>query len=275
MDKKIKYKITWLILIILSFLLYFTGIVGFYGFFRKKILKRFRTFIILYHEISNNGIKTGYSVSKENFEKHISYVKHHYNVISLNDLIRNIGKKSDMLTDNIVITFDDGYKDNFLNAYPVLKKYNLNATIFLVSKLIGNKEEILNLDEIKVMEKDGIDFGSHTVTHKVLSDIDINTATKEINHSRIELENLLNRKIQYFAYPHGKKRHYNEYVKTQVKKAGYTAAFTTENSGIDTNSDLFELGRICIRNYPLFVFKVRVSGIFENKFIYSIRKYLI
>jgi peptidoglycan/xylan/chitin deacetylase (PgdA/CDA1 family) len=260
----------WFVFIGLSFLLYFSGIVEFYVFFRKKVLKRFRTIIILYHEISDEA-QSKYSVSIENFKNQMGYIKKHFNTISLNSLINN-EDTSHTLMDTVAITFDDGHKDNFLNAHPVLKKYKLQATIFLISRFIGSRDDILDVEEIKTMEKDGIDFGSHTLTHKVLSEIDGNEATKEINNSKAELENILGKKIQFFAYPYGKKRHFNEYIKTQVKNAGYKAAFTTENGEIDGKSDLFELKRTCIKNFPLFVFKVSVSGIFESKFIYPIRK---
>jgi peptidoglycan/xylan/chitin deacetylase (PgdA/CDA1 family) len=268
--KGIKYRVLWFVFIGLSFLLYFSGIVEFYVFFRKKVLKRFRTIIILYHEISDEA-QSKYSVSIENFKNQMGYIKKHFNTISLNSLINN-EDTSHTLMDTVAITFDDGQKDNFLNAHPVLKKYKLQATIFLISRFIGSRDDILDVEEIKTMEKDGIDFGSHTLTHKVLSEIDSNEATKEINNSKAELENILGKKIQFFAYPYGKKRHFNEYIKTQVKNAGYKAAFTTENGEIDCKSDLFELKRTCIKNFPLFVFKVSVSGIFESKFIYPIRK---
>ena len=131
---------------------------------------------------------------------------------------------------------------------------------------------MLNLEEINLMEKDGIDFGSHTVNHRMLSSLESNAAKDEICRSKKELEVLLKKEMCYFAYPYGKKRHYTEAVKAKVKQAGYKAAFTTENREIDTRSDRFELGRFCIQNFPLYAFKTRVSGIFDLKFVFAIRK---
>jgi peptidoglycan/xylan/chitin deacetylase (PgdA/CDA1 family) len=269
--QEIKYRIFWLIGIALSFILYFSGICGCYIFFRKKILKRYRTIILTYHRVRNDGKDPDISVSTVKFEREMAYLKRHFNVISLGTLINDIGKSPNILVDNIAITFDDGYKDNYLNAYPVLKRHGLSATIFLVSKLVGTSEGMLNEDEIEMMRKGGIDFGSHTASHKVLTEIDINTAAEEILRSKEDLGKLLKEEMQFFAYPRGKRKHFNNKIKYLVKKSGYKAAFTTENGEIDNRSDLFALKRIGIRNCPLFVFKVRVSGIFESRPISFLR----
>lgn len=272
--EEIKYKSLWLVGTILSSILYFSGIVGFYVLFRKKVLKRYRTIILTYHRIRDDGKDSHISVSTKNFENQMVYLKECFNIISLDTLVDTIEKKTDILMDNVAITFDDGYKDNFLNAYPILKKHRLPATIFLVSKLVGKSEEMLNVDDIKLMKSDGIYFGSHTRTHKTLTEIDINTATEEIHNSKTELERLLNKKIDFLAYPRGKKSHFNEDIEAQVARSGYKAAFTTENGEIDNKANLFELKRIGIRNCPLFVFKARVSGIFESRLVYAARKVL-
>ena len=271
--EKIKYRISWLIGGVLSSILFFSGIVGLYIFPRKRVLRRYRTIILTYHRIRGDGRDPDISVSTKNFERQMAYLKGHFNVISLNTLINSIGKKTERPMDNIAVTFDDGYKDNFLNAYSVLKKHQFPATIFLVSKSVG-KEEMLSIDEINIMKGNGIDFGSHTVTHKVLSKVDVNTATEEIAYSKKKLERLLNQKVEFFAYPRGKRNHFNEQIKALVKESGYRAALTTENGEIDNKSDLFELKRIGIRNCPLFVFKTRVSGIFESRLVYFLRRLL-
>ena len=270
-DSIVKYRFLWFIGIVLSFILYFSGIVGFYLFFRKKILKRFRTIVLTYHRIRDDGKDPDISVTTVNFEREMAYLKRHFDVISINTLMNNIGKSPKMLMDNIAITFDDGYEDNYLNAYPILRRYRLPATIFLVSRFVGTSEEMLNADEIEMMRKGGVGFGSHTVSHKVLTEIDINTAAEEVLHSKEDLEKLLKGKIQFLAYPRGKRKHFNNKIKDLAKKSGYKAAFTTENGEIDNRSDLFALKRIGIRNCPLFVFRVRVSGIFESRPISFLR----
>ncbi len=273
--KELPDKIVWSVFLLVSFFLYFSGIVCLYAFFRKKVLKRYRSIILVYHEISKQGASSKYAVSVENFEKQMDYIKRHFSTVSLDTILETHEGKLSSATDTVAINFDDGFKDNFLNAYPVLKKYQLRATIFLVSGWIVHKKDMLNWEEIKLMEKNGIDFGSHTVNHRMLSGLDSNAANDEICRSKADLANLLTKEMCYFAYPYGKKRHFTEEIKAKVKQAGYKAAFTTENREINAHSDRFELGRFCIRNYPLYAFKARVSGIFENRFALAMRKYIL
>jgi len=270
-NEVIKYRIFWIIGTIFSFILYFSGIIWLYTYFRKKVLRHYITMVITYHRVRDDDTEPDISVSTENFKRQIAYLKDRFNVISLKEVVGHIGKESDMSRDNIAITFDDGYKDIFLNAYPILQQYKFPATIFLISSLIGARENILNIDELKIMKDKGIDFGSHTDTHKMLTEVDIDTAADEISHSKEELENVIDNKIYFFAYPKGKRDYFNERIKTQIMQSGYKAAFTTENDRIRNGDDLFELKRIGIRNCPLFVFKVRVSGIFESRLVYFIR----
>jgi peptidoglycan/xylan/chitin deacetylase (PgdA/CDA1 family) len=270
----IKYKMSWLLGSLLSFVLYFTGIAQVYLFIRKRLLKRYRSIVLTYHRIRDDDKDSHIAVSTDNFDKQMSYLKRCFNVVPLNALMKNKEKKLVTLRDNVAITFDDGYRDNFLNAYPILQKYQIPATVFLISKLVGKSEEMLNVEDITLMKNDGINFGSHTRNHRVLTEVDINTANEEIHDSKTDLEHLLKEKVDFFAYPRGKKAHFNEYIKSQVKNSGYKSAFTTENGQIDYRSDLFELNRIGVRNCPLFVFKVRVSGIFESQLIYAVRKVL-
>ncbi|MBW1853952.1 MAG: polysaccharide deacetylase family protein, partial [Deltaproteobacteria bacterium] len=256
---------------IICFALYFSGIFWIYQLFRKRILKRFRTVILMYHRIRDDGKDAEISVSTKNFRKQMDYLRKNFTVISLDILMKNIGNRVDTPVDHVAITFDDGFKDNYLNAYPILREYKFPATIFLISQLIDKKEDMLDRDAIKAMKNDTISFGSHTATHRILSEIPVESATTEIIDSKVELETMLNEDIQFLAYPKGKRKHFNTEIKQLIKKSGYKAALCSENGEIHSNSDLFELKRIGMRNYPLFVFRVRLSGLFETKVAYWIR----
>ncbi len=272
--KSFTYKAVWYIGVIFSFLLYFSGIMGVYLFFRKRFSRQHRTIILMYHRITDEVREPRYSVSTKNFERQMAYVKTHFNCISFAALVDDVPKPGKTDRDSIVITFDDGYKDNYLNAFPVVKQHELPATIFLVSRFIGNEQNILSIYEILAMARHGIDFGSHTLTHRALSELDDAEVYKEVYDSKSELEGLLDRRIRFFSYPYGKKRHFNEQIKAEVKKAGYYAAVTTENGGVNSRSDLYELKRIEIKDFPLFVFKVKVSGILENRLACFLLKWL-
>lgn len=123
-------------------------------------LKNNKLICLMYHNVFIN--KTNGIISIEEFEQHMEYIKNKktFKMEELENLNYKVPKNS------ILITFDDGYKNNYTNAFSILKKYGLKATIFLNTKYVGNDEYYLNWDEIKEMYKSGlIDFQMHTHSH--------------------------------------------------------------------------------------------------------------
>ncbi len=267
----LKYRFFWQLGAVFGAILYFSGIYWFYFFVRKKFFKRYRTIVLTYHRVRDDTVTPDISVSSKKFKEQIDFLRQRFEIISLQDVVNTIGENLNKGRDRVAITFDDGYKDNYLYALPILKEFNIPAAIFLISQFINNKDEFLNTAEIKEMKKWNIGFESHTATHPILSEINPEIARQEIVNSKAELESLLDEKIHYFAYPKGKSKHLNDVIKQQIKTAGYMAAFTTENGCIKQGADLFALKRIGIRDCPMFVFKARLSGIFESKLVYFIR----
>lgn len=114
----------------------------------------------MYHNVYKNG--TDGIISTEEFEKHMSYIKDKktFKMEELKNLNYKLPKNS------ILVTFDDGYKNNYTEAFPILKKYGIKATIFINTKYIGNSKDYLNWDEIREMYNSGlVDFQLHTHSH--------------------------------------------------------------------------------------------------------------
>ena len=228
--------------------------------------------ILMYHSISSADTKPLFvighhregklrllNVSPQSFDKQMGYLKNDgYQVISLDDFVEGdrLGKKFPHKT--VVITFDDGYVDNYTNAFPILKKYHFPATIFLVSDIIGTNPNFLNWEQAKEMSQNGISFGSHTRHHAYLPSQSKEQMKDEITGSKHILEEHLGKPVYYFAYPCGG---FNEQVKTITALAGYKAALTT-NRGYDRyNIDLYELNRIHVNNWDnQFTFIKKISG---------------
>ena len=124
---------------------------------------------LMYHSVDNEKGKGGIFINE--FEEHIKWIKDKktFKMEELKNLNYTLPKNS------ILITFDDGYKNNYTLAFPILKKYNMKATIFLNTKFIGKDEFYLNWDEIKEMYESGlVDFQLHTHSHQLtIKDISV------------------------------------------------------------------------------------------------------
>ncbi len=207
--------------------------------------------VLMYHKVSP-GEKEKYRVSPERFNSQIAYLfKKGYQTISPNELLGFIREGKALPKRPLLITFDDGYRDNFTYAYPILKRYRFQATIFLVTQYIGKKnewsggdEEILSWEEIGEMREEGLSFGFHTHTHPNLLELSPDKALFEIRDSRRILEERLGEAIRFFAYPYGK---FNLEIRDLVEEAGYLGAFSTLPGKNGRDEDPFLLRRILIR----------------------------
>lgn len=203
--------------------------------------------VLMYHSVASNNLF--FTVNPHNFAWQMFYLKKKkFNVVDLKLLIELLEKKGEIPPKTVAITFDDGYEDNYWNAFPVLKKCNFPATTFLTVDLIGDtnkvnqskKLKMLNWKQIKEMQESGlINFEPHTRSHPKLTKIKPQEAMKEIAGSKNILESKLRKRCLYFAYPKGK---YNENIKNMVKKC-YRAAFGVGPGFVLSSTDRFELPR--------------------------------
>lgn len=205
------------------------------------------------------------SVTPTNFDRQLSYLKTHgYKVISLDDLVEGMKNNRKFNHKTVVITFDDGRKDNYTYALPILKKYRFPVTIFLAANLVNNKAGFLSWDEIRTMTKDNVSFGAHTKNHAYLASIESEEALwDEIAGSKNMIENNINKPVGYFSYPHGA---FNEKVKSIVKKSGFKGACTTNVGPGRFNEDIYALKRIRIKNSDMnkpFSFRAKLSGYYN------------
>jgi peptidoglycan/xylan/chitin deacetylase (PgdA/CDA1 family) len=221
----------------------------------------------MYHNI---GYEQGsFFVSPENFAKQMEYIKKNgYEVITLDELVRSIKDKKSLKRNKVVITFDDGYKDSFQYAYPVLKKFGFPATIFIVADFVGksftNGKEFLSWDEIILMSKDGILFGSHTKSHFNFGhQMNEKTALSEMTDSKKIIEEKIGMPVDYLCYPSGA---FSKRTKELVAQAGYKGACTTNRGFAKLNRDVYELKRIKVTNSDAvkpFSFWVKLSGYYN------------
>jgi len=187
-------------------------------------------------------------ISAANFEAQMRFLRNAgYQSISLEDAAQMSVRGEKPQSKQVVITFDDGYKDFYTHAFPILKKYELKADVMLVSGRIGGSNvwdqdkleavQLLNLEELKEMGEHGISYGSHSMTHRRLTDLEPSEAYQEIFNSKTSLEELLGREIRTFCFPYGRS---SPEVRKMVKQAGYVAACGIEQR----EHTLFNLSRV-------------------------------
>ena len=204
--------------------------------------------ILMYHSIGDNGVL--FTVTKKDLEKQLIFLKNKkYNVIRLADLVGKLRNKEKIPTKTIVLTFDDAYRDNYINAFPLLKKYNLPATIFIPTAYAGkemlNSESktipVMSWQEAKEMEDSGmIDFASHSHTHPMMNKVSFEEFIKEVEISENLLNQNLKRPVKIFSFPKGRfKPEHTDYF----KKQGYPGAVTVKEGLVGSNDDLFTLKR--------------------------------
>ncbi|MCJ7571143.1 MAG: polysaccharide deacetylase family protein [Candidatus Thermoplasmatota archaeon] len=300
---------------------------------------RLQVAIIIYHHIGNK--KDDYLLNRINtsdFEKQMRYLQETHEIITFEKLTQAITEKKSLPKRAAIITFDDGYKDNYTEAFPILKKYKIPATIFLTTghietneifwwnkigyilcntklkkieledlgdisppsienisyslrmiyqkfkkipedkknKLINlliqksdikipkglNKDLMMSWDNIREMNENGIDFGAHTVTHPILTNLSLDQAKLEIVESKKIIEKRLNKTITTFCYPNGFANDYNSDIIKILKDNGFICSVTAIPKMVTMKSDLFELGRLP-PGYDYKSFKFCISGLYS------------
>lgn len=197
--------------------------------------------IMMYHHVEPTESYRTNSVSPENFERQMAYLQAHgFRVLSFDELIQAIRSHSPLPRRSAVITLDDGYADNYENAYGVLRKYQYPAIIFVPTDLI-NTPGYLTWEQMKEMAAHGITFGSHSRQHTYLPDVPPVQQRDEIFESKRLIEHNLGAPAKYFSYPIGG---FTPGVKTMVQEAGYEGAVATNRGHNRLNRDVFELKRI-------------------------------
>lgn len=182
-------------------------------YFAKRFLPQKGTAVLMYHSIGDN--EEFFTVSTREFERQLAYC---------------VGR-------NVVLTFDDGYQDNYTNVFPLLKKYRMTARIFVATSFIGGSRilrsghvlPMLSWDQIKEMRASGlVEFFSHTHTHPKLTELSPEEAEQEIRKSR---EIILG---DFFAYPYG---YYNPAIVNMVRNLGFLGAYTVKSGMVTAKTD--------------------------------------
>lgn len=207
--------------------------------------------ILMYHRVTTESDISGLGITPVRFEQQLAFLRRAgYQNLPLTRLAEHLTTGQPLPARSVVLTFDDGYQDNYLYAWPLLKKYGFGATIFVVSDFVGldtrfDRERPANLkpapmltaDQIRQMAAEGIEFGSHTATHQPLPSLGEEERASELSRSRHDLSALLDRDVTSFAYPYSRT---DESCEAAVAAAGYSLAV----AGKGPHFDRYRLNRI-------------------------------
>ncbi len=200
--------------------------------------------VLNYHQINNQDVNS-LTVRTDQFEAQMKYLADNgYHAITPEDLVDAWENGTELPDKPVIITFDDGYIDNYKNAYPILQKYNLKATIFLISDFIGTYPNYMTWDEALEMQQSGlIDFEGHTLSHPELSKLSDEDLKHQLEDSKAAIEYRLQKKVSFLAYPCGD---YTQRVQNAAKDAGYRAAFTVHLGYAEKDAPRYKLDRVPI-----------------------------
>jgi peptidoglycan/xylan/chitin deacetylase (PgdA/CDA1 family) len=207
--------------------------------------------VLTYHSVNDKKAEDPLIVNLKEFERQmffLNFYKSSFRVIGLEEAMGFISggdigyRPNERPGTKILITFDDGYRDNYERAFPILKRYGFPAVIFLTAGRIGH-EGYLTAERIKEMSECGIEFGAHTVSHPHLTEISYLEAEAEIIESKNIIQDMMKKETRAFCYPYGD---HNQSVKALVKEAGFSCAFSVKFGINYKGQDPYEIKRLDI-----------------------------
>ena len=233
--------------------------------------------ILMYHSISNEiGARHPYyetNTSPRVFRQQMAFLHQNgYSTISLAEVVSTL--KADRPHQKIVvITFDDGYRDFDTESLPILSEYKMTATLFVVTGVTGNSrprfkgKECLTWNELRELRSNGIEIGSHTVTHPELKFMNSTDIENEIGRSKQTIEEKLGERVHSFSYPYAfpeSNRLLTTFLSDTLEKYGYQNGVSTILGTAQHDSDRFFLPRIPVNTWDdLPFFQAKLDGAYD------------
>jgi peptidoglycan/xylan/chitin deacetylase (PgdA/CDA1 family) len=231
--------------------------------------------VLMYHKVNDlPGNRMSMPVSL--FDEQMQQLRElGYRAVDLDAVVDHYRGDSPLPEGAVLITFDDGYRDNLQNAAPILKQHGYPAVQFVPIGYVGDPlplphEEhlaargILNRtvdwQELEELERLGVRIESHGISHRPLADLELDEAAREIAISKLRLEERLGRSVRAFSYVKGSEAHYKPVHLSLVRQAGYDVAFTAVSGANSPASDPLQLRRYNVEPYSPRTFELVLSG---------------
>jgi peptidoglycan/xylan/chitin deacetylase (PgdA/CDA1 family) len=219
--------------------------------FRSKMV------IVAYHRIRDDLAEDGMTCTSARFEEFCEFFRTHFRVLPLAEQVAGCAAGKDM-GGTLSITFDDGYRDNFEVAAPILRKLNLPATFFVTTGFIGtnivapwdralpHQPGWMDWDQLRELVAQGFEIGSHTDTHIDLGSADERSARLDLATSKHKLDEQLGRPVRLFAYPFGGPNNITEPARELVRQAGFVCCISAVGGANAATPSPFDLNRVVV-----------------------------
>jgi peptidoglycan/xylan/chitin deacetylase (PgdA/CDA1 family) len=230
--------------------------------------------ILMYHSIKNQvGTTHPYyetNTAPEMFTRHMEFLSGNgYSAVSLEEALQSLSAGKDA-ANCVVITFDDGFRDFYSVAYPILREFGFVATVFLATGLINDQRlqwkdaDLMTWAEVRELQTLGIRFGSHTVNHPELEKLDEKRIDWEVVQSKQTLEDKLGAPVKSFAYPYAFPEHNRAFTKRLsgiLESYGYENGVSTVIGRARSCDNPFFLPRLPVNTWDdLRLFQAKLEG---------------
>ena len=210
--------------------------------------RQFAVPVLMYHRICEltpqertSELARDLTVSPADFEEQVRHLKENgFGFLLASEVEEAVKSNAPLPEKAVCLTMDDGYKDNFEHAFPILRKYRIPATIFLVTSTVDTARH-LSWDEVNLMHREKVGFGSHTVHHYDLPLLSTSGMDFELRESKRVIEEKLVERISAVAYPSGR---YSDKVVQRARLAGYEAGWKKGGGPVQPGADMFLLPRV-------------------------------
>ena len=231
--------------------------------------------VLMYHKV-NDRPRNPVTVPTTLFAEQMDQLRAlDYTVVGLDDVLAWYRRTAPLPRKSVLITFDDGYRDVVENALPVLRARGYPAVVFVPVGYVADGKPLpherrlaargltnrtLDWSELQELEAGGVRVESHGITHRPLSELEIDEAACEITLSKLRLEERLGRPVEAFAYVKGGQVHYEPVHTSLVRQAGYDLAFTSVSGANASTTDPMRLRRYNIEPYSSRTFELVLAG---------------
>jgi len=222
------------------------------------VLLRDAAVVVAFHRVQERAEPDdGLTIGVDLFERYCRFFRRHFRVVPLREIVEKL-ERGERLKRELALTFDDGYRDNFEVAAPVLERLSLPAAFFLVTRWIGTdfvpwwdrergaRHPWMDWDQVRALHGKGFDVGAHTRTHADLGRVAGVEAEGEIAGARLDLERELAAPVDLFAYPYGGAGHLSDANREAVRAAGFRCCCSVLGGVNATGQSPFHLRRVPI-----------------------------